>query len=253
MAATTTVSSAGGGGAGGSRTSLAKAYLELHDAMPGSAGNARLGPTCGRVTFQFNPRELTFRKSARWGTDPAREAASTGPAEFQGAEPSTLDLEMFFDAAENHGNVAATVEKLFTCCVPTDKSRGQKKPVPPLVVFHWGKITGFPSYISSVTATYTLFTPEGTPVRAVCTVSLQEIATEPGAQNPTSGALAARRTHTLVAGESLATIAHLDYGDPTMWRAIAEANGIDDPMRIPPGTALVVPAPDDLEAARGRT
>lgn len=241
--ATTTLTSAGGGGGAGARASLTKAYLELHDPKPGGAG---LGPSRGRIAFQFNPSELTLRKAARWGTEPARDAQHTGPAEFQGAEPSTLDLEMFFDASVGGLDVTKTVDTLFGCCVPTSQSRSQRKPVPPLVVFHWGKITGFAAYITSVSANYTLFTPEGTPVRATCQVNLQEIAAEPGRQNPTSGALAPHRTHTLVAGETLASVAARDYGMPTLWRGLAEANGIDDPMRIPPGTSLIVPAPDEL-------
>lgn len=235
----TTLSSAGGGS---SRATLAKAYLELHDPQPGAAGSARLGSSRGRITFQFNPNELTLSKSARWGNEPARGAEHTGPSEFQGAEPSTLALEMFFDASVGGLDVPKTVDKLFNCCVPTAQSRGQRKPVPPLVVFHWGKITGFAAFITSVSATYTLFTPDGTPVRATCQVNLQEIATEPGRQNPTSGALAAQRTHVLVAGETLASVAARDYGDPAMWRGLADFNGIDDPMRVPPGTSLLVPA-----------
>ena len=32
------------------------------------------------------------------------------------------------------------------------------------------------------------------------------------------------------------------YGDPKAWRPIAEANAIDRPRFVPPGTALKVPA-----------
>lgn len=243
MAATTLTSA---GGSPGSRATLTKAYLELHDPQPGAAGSAALGAARGQITFQFNPSELTLRKAARWGAEPARGAQHTGPSEFQGAEPSTLDLEMFFDASVGGLDVAKTVDTLFACCVPTTESRGQRKPAPPLVVFHWGKITGFASFITSVSATYTLFTPEGTPIRATCQVNLQEIATEPAGQNPTSGALSVHRTHTLIDGETLAGVAARDYGSAAMWRRLAEVNGIDDPFRVAPGTTLVVPAPDEL-------
>jgi nucleoid-associated protein YgaU len=43
------------------------------------------------------------------------------------------------------------------------------------------------------------------------------------------------------AGDSLASIAQAHLGDPTRWRAIAEVNGIDDPLRLMPGTTLTVP------------
>ena len=40
------------------------------------------------------------------------------------------------------------------------------------------------------------------------------------------------------------SIAYAAYGDPTRWRAIAEANGIDDPLRLRRGTALTIPRLD---------
>src|SRR5207253_4703089 len=57
---------------------------------------------------------------------------------------------------------------------------------------------------------YTMFKPDGTPMRAICTLDVEEIPSEPGRQNPTSGGLAARRSHTVVAGDSLASIAYRD-------------------------------------------
>ncbi len=86
------------------------------------------------------------------------------------------------------GSVVDRVEKLFRCCVPTEQSLAQKKASPPLVVLHWGKVTSFPAFVTSVQAKYTLFTPDGTPIRATCSVSLEEMPGDPLKQNPTSGA-----------------------------------------------------------------
>lgn len=43
-------------------------------------------------------------------------------------------------------------------------------------------------------------------------------------------------------GQTLASIAALEYRDPRYWRQIAEANGIDDPLALQPGTTLLLPA-----------
>jgi nucleoid-associated protein YgaU len=86
----------------------------------------------------------------------------------------------------------------------------------------------------------------GQPVRAEVSLSLEEVATPLPNQNPTSGALAQRRTHTMIEGDSLASIAFKEYRNPGKWRAIAEANGIDDPMRVRPGMELLIP--DSVEA-----
>nr|WP_238355847.1 peptidase M23 [Kribbella sandramycini] len=217
--------------------------------MPNKGAGAALGASRGAIAFQFNPNELTVRKAAKWNSEPGRGAKKAAPPEFQGPEPGKLTVEMFFDATDTMNDaVVKAVKALFECCAPTDTSMGKNKPVPPLVVFHWGALDFFPSFITSVTAKYTLFTPEGTPVRATCTVDLQEMPAQTAKQNPTSGSLTARRTHVLLEGESLATVAYAEYGDPAMWRPLARANDIDDPLRLTPGSTLLLPAADELLA-----
>ena len=82
-------------------------------------------------------------------------------------------------------------------------------------------------------------------MRATCKVSLQEFDPPLGGQNPTSGALRSNSSHQVRLGDSLASIAMTHYGNPTMWRAIAAANEIDDPFDVRIGTELLIPAPAD--------
>jgi nucleoid-associated protein YgaU len=232
-------------GAGG-RPKLEHAFLELRD-PPVDQGSMQPGPRRGRIEFQFNPRELSLTKTATWSRQAQKGAKKSDVPQFTGAEPSKLSLEMFLDASDTQDDrVVRTVEQLFACCVPTDESHQKKKGSPPWVVFHWGALTGFTAYVSSVSVKYTLFTPGGVPIRGTATVNIEEIAGEQQGQNPTSGGLAARRVHTVVSGDTLQAIAWREYGDPTLWRPIAEYNGIDDPMRLPAGTTLLVPAAEEL-------
>ncbi len=95
---------------------------------------------------------------------------------------------MFFDATETtDGSVVPAVEGLFACCVPTKESLSAKKPSPPLVVLQWGTVSSFPAFVTSVSAKYTLFRGDGTPIRALCSVSMEEMPADPPGQNPTSG------------------------------------------------------------------
>ena len=81
-----------------SRSQLEKASLTLHESVPGKGGGASLGNQCGTIPFQFNPKEVTIQKSAKWERKPARGAKTAGPPQFTGAEPCKLTLAMFFDA-----------------------------------------------------------------------------------------------------------------------------------------------------------
>lgn len=229
------------------RPQMDRAKLTLYDPAPGAAGGGQPGSSRGVIDFQFNPKEVTITKTAKWERKPTKGSKKAGPPEFTGPEPSKMTLEMFFDATgPRDGSVVAAVEKLLSCCVATEESAGQKKPSPPLVVLHWGSISSFPAFVTSVSAKFTLFASDGTPIRAVCSVNLEEMPGEPFRQNPTSGSHEVRRVHRTVAGDSLASVAYAEYGDPTAWRPLAVFNGIDDPLRVPSGTVLLLPTPEEL-------
>lgn len=228
-----------------------KAYLQLYE--PSRDGSlAKPGAALQRVEFQFNPKELTIAKAASWARATGTGNRSSGPPQYKGPQPSKLNLEMFLDASDTQDDsVVKAVDLLLGCCVPTSSSHDQKRDSPPWAVFRWGGITGFLSYISSVSAKYTLFTSGGVPIRAVVTVVLEELSGDPAGQNPTSGGLVPRRVHVMAEGDTLPALAYGEYGRPDLWRAVAAANGIDDPFRVRLGTAVMLPAIEELAPAGG--
>jgi hypothetical protein len=239
-------SATGGTPAAGSRPKLEHAYLIAHEPSKTGALDAP-GAELDRIEFQFNPKELTMAKGASWAREQAKNSKTSSPPQYKGPQPSKLALEMFFDASEKQDtSVVKTVDRLFACTVPTAASLQQKKASPPWVIFRWGTLTGFLSYVSSVSAKYTLFTAGGLPIRATCTVTLEELSGDAAKQNPTSGGMVPRRIHELVEGDSLPAIAHTEYGQPGLWRLIAELNRVDDPMRLRPGTRLLLPNLEEL-------
>ncbi|MBX7548032.1 LysM peptidoglycan-binding domain-containing protein [Streptomyces monashensis] len=229
------------------RASVARAQLTLKE--PPAAVGAKPGGTIAQLNLQFNPNSLQLRKSTEWRRTPSRMAGESALPEFVGSGPRELSLEVFLDATSKHDNsVEQAVEKLMKGCVPTPASLARKKPASPWVRFEWGsaRTTSFDGVLSSLSVTYSLFDVDGKPLRATCSLSIEEASVDPPGQNPTSGARTARSTHTVVAGDSLPLLAWREYGDATAWRVIAEANGIDDPMALAPGAELVVPALGDV-------
>ncbi len=230
-----------------SGSKLEHAFLLLHE--PSKDGSlSQPGAQIGRIDFQFNPKELTLAKSASWGREPAKGSKKSGPPQYKGSQPAKLSLEMFFDASEKQDTaVVQSVEKLFACCVPTTLSHDQNKGSPPWVLFRWGGLTSFLAYVSAVQAKYTLFSAAGLPIRATCTVTLDELAGEAPKQNPTSGGLVPHRVHVVIAGDTLPALAYDEYGKPGLWRRLAELNRIDDPMRLRPGQSLLLPTVEELQ------
>jgi hypothetical protein len=227
---------------------LEKAYIKFLE--PWLVGGGQGGPTTvrgrSRIDFKFNPKEYTIQKSANWDRKPSQGAPKTSHPEFTGSHPRSLSLELFLDETDSKdGDVSEVVETLFDCLAPLPKLLATDRPLPAFVMFGWGGKHSFTAYLKSVSAKYTLFRDTGVPMRAVCAVALEEIPDGQARQNPTSGALAPLRTHTVVEGDTLQSIAYGEYRDPTLWRALAEANQIDDPFRLRPGRALRIPQPAD--------
>jgi hypothetical protein len=197
------------------------------------------------LNFSFNPTEYSVTKSARWNRPPTRGAESATPPEFTGTEPTTLSMEIFFDAFEQPaGDVSGDIETLLSWTKPTDASRTQGLAQPPLLRFVWGTspvLQAFQGFLKSVTVRHTMFRFDGTPIRATAQITLEEVTPEAEAQNPTSGALEGRRGHVVTEGETLQSIAYAEYGRPGLWRGLAEFNAIDDPLRVCPGVELLIP------------
>jgi len=227
-----------------SATSFTHAQLILRvPTTPGRGSGG--GGEIARIKLAFNPKELTVQKAANWSSSPQPGAAKAPVPQFKGAGAGSLSVEVFLDASTSPAGVHHDVSALLACVTPTAQSLAKKHPSPPFVEFAWGEHLRFIGVVKTINAKYTLFGSDGTPLRAVCTLSLEEIPTAPGRQNPTSGAVATRTTHVVVDGETLASIAYREYRDPRLWRAIAVANGIDDPARLRAGWRLLVPAADE--------
>lgn len=247
MASPIALSAPGKAGSGGD--GFKRAQLEVRD--PPKSGKTTPGPHRSNINFQFNPKELKIAKSAKWKRESQRNRRSSSVPEFSGSDPVKLTLEMFLDETDesdttNKASVVDTVEQLFSLVVPTKESLSAGKACPPVAIFRWGGMTGFVAYVSQVDVTYSLFSPGGTPIRATAKVTLEELSPEFPPQNPSSGTDRVHSTHRTIEGDSLATLAYREYGDSTRWRDIAELNAMNDPMRLLPGTTLLLPAPDDL-------
>jgi nucleoid-associated protein YgaU len=221
---------------------IEKAYISL--IQPNTPGGGEIG----RVTFPYNPKEFSLKKSAQWERKPARGAKSAAMPEFKGADPATCTVEVFLDGYEPGTDISPDILTLQSCCTPLDASLSSKKPSPPWVIFGWGSNVLLTALVKSVDTKVTMFAPDGTPLRASCTVTMEEISPAPASQNPTSGSRRTVRSVLLVEGDGLAAIAYREYGKADWWRAIAAANGIDDPMRLGPGTRILVPDIDEALA-----
>jgi hypothetical protein len=198
------------------------------------------------VDCMFNPSEFTVSKTNTYRED-AGNRSDVPIFEFSKAGPQVLKLKLIFDTYESQESVSLRTNKLWKMMesksVP--QGDGNRKVPPPDVAFEWGEFR-FIAVITAMTQKFTLFKPDGTPVRALVDVTFtQHKDTEDyrhSRTNPTSGGGNIERVWRVIAGDRIDTIAHEVYGDASRWRLIAEYNHLDKPLELRAGRQLIMPS-----------
>jgi hypothetical protein len=197
------------------------------------------------ISCMFNPTDYSFSKSVTWA-QAAERGANVPVLEFTGGEAAVLTLKLFFDTSDSGDDVRAKyTNALWDLAMVNQDKKDPKtdKGRPPNCTFEWGNAWSFEAVVTSITTNFTMFKEDGTPTRANVDLTLKQ-AKDPGkfpAQNPTSGGVAGHKRHIVQQAETLDYIAAREYGEAHHWRHIAEANGLDDPMRLQPGMVLALP------------
>ncbi len=227
--------------------SLQKATIKL---LPEDQGMAKGHPVFkGRTAFkvQFNPTEVTFNKGAQFA-EIVIPGLDSPILQFVRGQNEKLTLELFFDATMPEGE-----ERERDLTGQQVDVRDQTRPfyqlvkmqsathAPPRIEFSWGDLS-FQAVVESVQQKYTLFSPAGTPLRATLSLTLREYKTlEQQLKDLKLASADHSKLRVARRGDTLSGIAAKEYGDAGEWRRIAEANRIDNPRRLAPGTALFIP------------
>lgn len=142
------------------------------------------------VSAQYNPKELQVDQNVPWkkpeaatktgSQDTGSSSAKPLEVEFTGAEGRTMTVEMLFDGYEGGDrsvDVVKCVGDLTTMAtVKKPDSNDEQERRPHHCVVSWGK-RGMPSFqcvIESLSTKYSMFSSDGKPLRATCTVKLKE-------------------------------------------------------------------------------
>lgn len=197
-------------------------------------------PTPRTITVQFNPTDYALHGGVTYAQMPV-PGLQTPIQQFIRGDGDTLTLELFLDRTGQRSGDAVSVQPDLDA-LRTFVRIDSALHAPPVCEFRWGNVV-FTGTVVSISERYLLFSPGGSVLRARVHLTLRAYKSaevqlrELHLQSPD-------RTHVRIVreGETLSSIASEAYGDPRHWRAIAEANDIDRPRFVAPGTALKVPA-----------
>jgi hypothetical protein len=218
----------------------------------------QVGPSDFEIyDVQFNPTELTFDKQAQLA-EIAIPGLDAPLQQFIRGNAEKLTLELFCDTTDQGIGL-----KAMSVTSETDKFYQLVKIVPtlhapPVVTFSWNnefpgnrvgeswgshRRTSFTGVAESVRQRFTMFSPEGVPLRATVTLVLREwrpIEQQLDELNLHSPDRTQR--HRLAAGETLSALAARYYERTSEWRRIADENEIEDPRRLVAGLLLTIPS-----------
>ncbi|MBA4142869.1 MAG: LysM peptidoglycan-binding domain-containing protein [Nitrosospira sp.] len=196
----------------------------------------------------FNPNRLTVTRTVAWPPQGVTKRDSPELHHAGAIEPSTLNVELFLDSYDNDRpreekkSVREVTDRLIKLTHVIDT-----KHRPPVCRLTWGKMGNmkgfFQGVLENLALQFNLFLENGTPVRATATCTFK--AWTPNTQDLKDQNLMSAdvaKVWVVKRGQTLASIAMHEYGDPGKWRPIALANGIDNPADLNPGAVLVLPA-----------
>ena len=211
---------------------MEKAYLERTD-----KNGTKIIP------FLFNPKEFSVEKSNQFA-EVNVPGLSAPIIQFIRGNARTITMDIFFDTYEEGTDVREHTDKI------TGWEAGEQKGLmdidsdlhaPPICIFRWGDFR-FQCIIERISKRFTMFLPDGKPVRATLNVSLKEYAnSEEQIRLIAAQSADITKRWTVIQGDSLWSIAAREYGNPGDWRLIAKENRIDNPRLLTPGRELIIP------------
>jgi hypothetical protein len=187
------------------------------------------------VNVLFNPNEYVLQSGNQfsWQKIPGLQSPI---AQFVSGEATTLTMDLFFDTYEQGTDVRRHTAKI-SGLLNVDRDLH----APPLCRFVWGSLD-FKGVAEKVQQRFTMFLDSGLPVRATLNVTFRAVQsmTEQYQNVPRQSADRTKQK-LLKQDEQLWMLASEEYEDAREWRAIAEANGIDNPRKLPFGQKLIIP------------
>jgi hypothetical protein len=197
-----------------------------------------------RIPVQFNTTEYTLAKGAQIA-EIAIPGIDSPILQFIRGQTEKLSLELFFDTTrDGMGERGATDVRTLTRPIYQLVKIQPNTHAPPRVTVVWGDGLSFRAIVESVQQKFTLFSPNGLPLRATVSVSFAEYKTldeqllELNLQSSDHSKV--RRVRR---GDRIDRIAFEEYGDAGAWRHVADANEAvrTNPRHLEPGSAVRIP------------
>lgn len=144
------------------------------------------------IEFMFNPNQLAFSRSIQLEqAQGARTEEGQNKTSFKHPNPYSLKISnILIDTYETQTSVLAHINK-FKKAVEFSGTGEAKTKRPPIYIFTWGDTNYLRCFVKTLSFKFTMFLPNGTPVRATVDLDLEQVdkpTSQPGqgASNPSN-------------------------------------------------------------------
>lgn len=203
------------------------------------------------VDVLFNPSEYQLTDGANYSEK--KVPGLDGPVlQYISGEATELTLSLFLDtyvpkkpagllsfgSSPDASTDVSDITKQIADATSIDGSLHR----PPKVTFKWGSLN-FNGVVTKFSHTYIMFTESGMPVRAKVNLTFKSLISPTDTRRASPFESPDRSKYrTIREGIGLWDIANMEYGDPDMWKVIAQENGILNPLDVRPGQVVKLPA-----------
>jgi hypothetical protein len=194
------------------------------------------------IKVLFNPTQYQVTEGNQFA-EVGIPGVGAPPLQFVRGTARTLSMQLFFDTYDPvQDNVTQGSDvRQYTDQIIKLLEVNSDSHAPPICRFSWAHFA-FVGVLEKADQRFTLFLPDGTPVRATIDVSFKELGQQQADQAGRLFSADFAKHYVVRRGDTLSNIAADKYGDPALWRPIAKENGLDDPLALEPGQVLVIPA-----------
>lgn len=203
------------------------------DAYSTSAGDA--------FTVMVNPDEYSRSFGVKYAKQQG-SGSSAAPMKYARTEPESITLTFFLDGTGALASDTATdVSTALSSFEAAAYEYNGDIHSPNYLKISWGALI-FKGRLEKYTVSYTLFKPDGTPLRAKVKATFKEslspstIAKQEGDTSPDL-----THIHTVVAGDSLPLLCKKIYNDQTAYLQVAQYNKLNKFRDLEPGSKLFFP------------
>ncbi len=197
--------------------------------------------SAGNYVFMLNPESLKWDRSIEYNDQQVIDA-NKGSSKYKATPGEKLSFDVVIDCTgvvdSTRVDLPAEIKQLKKVVYDFNGTIHR----PNYVSINWGNSMAFEGVLTSFSTSYSLFKPDGTPLRAKISLGFSSY-TDPVTAAKEAAKSSPDLTHHIdvVAGDTLPLLSERVFNSSEYFLQIAQSNGLNKFRHLKPGTRLIVP------------